>query len=142
MRHDLLAEADLLALHDAELFEVLMDRDANYLRLGFRNLDHAEIRIEFENILTYRIDNIRYQNVVSRLQMSNVSTNFDEELETAARWTCSGSSGALWSSEEILRNRIENIRDGNLQLLCLDPSCGAEVGVIAETVKLCDDRGR
>ena len=59
---------DLLrGLHDAELCTVSMDRGNQKLELGFNKSDGTTCNLKFTRVLTSRINNILYQNVVSRI---------------------------------------------------------------------------
>ncbi len=135
-----LTAADLPLLHDAELCLILMDRDAASLRLSFKNSSKTINTLLFRNILTYKINNVQYQNVVSRILVSKSGIQFDGDLEKVVRWTCSGSSNDLLISEDNLRSHIAEIRSGGLELFYAEPSWGAEVGVIAESINMfCED---
>ena len=138
MVQNLLKAADLSALHDSELYLVRRDRDYRSLKLGFRNIDRTFSNMLFGNILTYRMDNIQCQDVVSRIIASNTTSGFEDNIEKIARWTSSVANNLL-ISEDKLRTHIGKIRSGDLQLIYVQPSWGAEIGVIAETVTLSHD---
>src|ERR1039458_2170256 len=110
-RHRLKA-TDLLALHDKDLHIVSMDRDNKSLQLGSRGGDRTTYTFSFENVLTYRINNIQYQNVVSRILASSVASDFGGDLEKIVRWTSSVPPGRLLISEENLQIHIGRIRSG------------------------------
>lgn len=131
-----LKAADLPILHDAELYLILMDRDASSLQLSFKNSSKAIYKFIFNNILTYKINNVQYQNVVSRVLVSKSGIQFGGDLEDVVRWTCSGSSNDLLISTDNLRAHVAEIRSGGLELFYVDPSWGAEVGVIAKSISM------
>jgi len=138
MDQSVLNAIDLSVMHDAELYLVAMDRDAGTLRLGFKGVDQRIRSFSFRGVLTHRIDNVQYQNVVSRILVSGTGLLSDDEAERIIRWTSSISSGRLLISEQILQGHIARVRSGDLRLLYGEPSWGAEFGVIAERFHLSD----
>lgn len=141
MDQRLVTSADLSVLHDAELNLVAMGREEAKLRLGFKAVDQGVHIISFHQVLTLRIDNLQFQNVVSRVLLSDAATGFKDDLERVVRWTCSGSANDLLISEQNLQKHLTGIRSGRLQLLYIDPSWGAEIGVIAEGFYLSEGQG-
>lgn len=136
MENSLLMTADLLGLHDAELYLILMNREAKSLQLNFRCVGKQIYKFIFNEVLTYKINNVQYQNVVSRILVSNANIQFDDDLDQVVRWTCSGSLNDLLISEDNLRQHISNIRSSDLQFFCVEASWGAEVGVIAKSISV------
>lgn len=135
MDQSLLTVPDLSILHDAELCLVAMDREAGTLRLGFKGSDHTTYAMSFHGVLTYRINDVIYQNVVSRVVMWGSDQPIDGEMERVMRWTsCSGST--LLISEQVLERYVAKVRSGELRLVYVDPSWGAEIGVLAERMHL------
>ena len=141
MEHTPLKATDLSGLHDAELCLVSMNRATASLRLEFKNIDQSTSKISFDGVLTYRINNIQYQHVISRIIVSGVTPDFGGDLEKTARWTCSGSSNELLIPEKNLQNHVGRILSGNLILFYVEPSWGAEIGVIAEAINMSSDAG-
>jgi hypothetical protein len=137
MDQSFLTAADLSILHDAELCLVVMDRDAARLRLGFKGVDQLMRTMSFHGVLSHRIDNLIYQNVVSRIRVSDAGLSFDEEIRRVMRWICS-SGDDLLISEQTLQDHSTRVRAGGFRLLYVEPSWGAEVGVIAERFYLSD----
>ncbi len=107
MERNPLEIADLSELHDSELQVVSMDRDNASLQLNFKKIDKTVRKFLFEDVLTYRINNIQYQNVVARILASNLASDFGDELEGIIRWTYSGLSNDLLISEENLTDHIK-----------------------------------
>jgi len=124
------------ALHDAELDLVAMDRSLGRLHLGFRGAYDAYFDVFFEGIVTYRINNLQYQNVVSQYLLASRDSTFNGDLEAVARWTSSGAEDRLLITEEALAAHLAKIRSGDLVLFYVEPSWGAEAGVIAESIRI------
>jgi hypothetical protein len=131
-----ITSADLQPLHDAELNLILMDRAGRSLRLGFMGPDQIGYIFTFENIVTYKINNVQCQNVISRILISGLTSDLDKNIDKIVRWTCSGSANDLLITEDQLQQHVLTIRSSRLRLLYVDPSWGAEIGVMAEVMNL------
>jgi len=127
---------DLSRLHDAELFLVQTDRDKSELQLAFKADEKYNYRFIFNGVATYKINNMLYQNVVSSIKISNVNSDVDFDVEYLVRWVCSNSSNDLLISETKLSKYISDIIDGSMNLFYLNPSWGAEIGVIADSIDM------
>lgn len=138
MDQSVLTAIDLTFLHDAELCLVAMDREAATLRLGFKVVDQGVRSLSFRGVLTHRIENLQYQNVVSRILVSGADLQSDSDIERIMRWTCSIPGDRLLFPEQRLQEHVARVRSGDLRLLYVEPSWGAEVGVIAERFYLSD----
>jgi hypothetical protein len=110
-----------------------MDRSNQKLELGFNKSDGTTCNLIFTGVLTYRINNILYQNVVSRILDSGTDRGVGSDLDTIARWTC-GAEDKLMISEENLVRHTARIQSGELRLFYVEPSWGAEIGVIAKAI--------
>jgi hypothetical protein len=127
----------LSRLHDAELYRISMDRGESTLELKFRGTHGSIYQLIFGEIVTYRINNIQYQNVVSTIFYSiSVVDEARPEIEKLTRWTCSGASDVLLIPEIKVEEIIERILEKKIKLLYIDPSWGAEIGVIAASITL------
>ncbi len=124
---------NVAGLHDAELYLVKMDRENATIDLGFKCIDHSVCTISFGKIWNYRIENIITQNVVSRILVSNTLRGFGDDLEKTVRWAFS-IGNTLFISDEYVKEYVQRINSGELLLVYLDPSWGAEVAVIAEVM--------
>jgi hypothetical protein len=138
MDQSVLSAVDLSVMHDAELYLVSMDREAARLRLGFKVVDQGILSLSFHGVLTHRIDNLQFQNVVSRILVAGTGLRFDGDIEQIMRWTSSLPSGRLLIPEQKFQDHLARVRSGNLGLLYVEPSWGAEIGVLAERFLLSD----
>jgi hypothetical protein len=128
--------ADVALLHDAELHLVCMDRSQQQLKLSFNCLGGGQSSILFCGTRAYKITEIRSQNVASRIMISSLGSDFDGDIEGILRWIYTDSSNIMLISEISLKTHLQDIISGDLHLLYIDPSCGAEIGVIAKTISL------
>ena len=124
------------ALHDCELIEIVMNRGRDLLILGFIDPCQNEFEIRFGGILTYRMNNVQYQNVVSRAMISADPEMSADDTERLFRWTSSGSAEQLLIGKDVFELHLRRIHSGELSLFHVEPSWGAEVGVVAQTIEL------
>lgn len=138
--HEVTAQ-DLDAFHDAELYQVLMDRKANTLGLVFELDTGARMVIRFARIREYKVSEIYFQNVVSRLRLSSLGKMTEQDMGWILAWMMDrDEKGRTNLIENVSKDAVTDIRDGKYFLFYLEPSVGAEIGVIAEemTISLCD----
>ena len=126
---------DFAWVHDSELTSVTMDRLANTLELRFRSVDGLTYALLFEDATEYRIEDVRFQNVVFRfLIYGHGAAPEDERLDRLLRWTLNrATSGGV----ESVRGAI---RHGSRLLFYAEPSVGAEIGVVARAIRVSPDQ--
>lgn len=118
-------------VHDSELISVAMDRYANALVLGFTTERGLTFTMHFEEAVEYRIDGVRFQNVIYRFLIYNQeSSTEDDEFERLLCWTLDRVGGTGMSAVR------DEIRNGTRILFYAEPSIGAEIGVIARAVRV------
>ena len=122
-------------LHDAELRFAEMRREEEELTLRFRCVSQQEITFQFSGVLTNKINNVQNQNVVSRCFISTGS-GLNSDLEELVRWTSSVPPDKLLISESRLSQILLDIANGSLKFFYVDPSWGAEIGVIASCLSM------
>ena len=109
-------------------------RRTRTLSLTYELADGTGRCLTFEEVLTYRINNIIYQNVINAAILSTVSSTDRNEVNRLVTWTCHSDDGTRLASSERLANISQQIANGDLILAYFEPSWGAEVGVIARRV--------
>jgi len=126
--------SNLATFHDAELYKVVMDRKLKTLALAFELADGNKEEFSFEGVLTYKIDNIFYQNVVSRLYLTSARMIEEGELDRILSWTFSRVAEPATKDSDYFQKAKSDILAGKLILFYLDPSVGAQASVIAENI--------
>ncbi|WP_244830169.1 hypothetical protein [Caballeronia sp. TF1N1] len=131
---------DLTALpsfHDAELFAVLHDPDAKTLLLDFKRASGPIETLLFSGIIGQRLIDFADQNVASRLL---VSPEHKFSVEDVRKWVCWISSRDDAQARELdfafAERLFLDIREGTKALFILEPSCGAEMAVLCESIAL------
>ncbi|MBB5456414.1 MULTISPECIES: hypothetical protein [Paraburkholderia] len=128
---------NLPSFHDAELFRIEHRRDESELELGFKRVNGEMEVLLFKQVISLRMLDFAEQNVVSRVLLSPKHSFSVSDVRTIIGWIRSwtDSKPALVSQEQA-ENITQDILTGKATLFALDPSCGAEVAVLCESVWL------
>jgi hypothetical protein len=114
-----------------------MDRKANTLGLVFELSDGTRKAIHFARIREYKVSEIYFQNVVSRLPFSSLGNMTEQEIVWTLAWMMDrDEKGRANLLTKVSKDEIVNIQSGRYFLFYLLPSVGAEVGVVAEEMAI------
>ncbi|WP_322028565.1 hypothetical protein [Paraburkholderia sp. J76] len=129
--------SDLPSFHDAELCSVEHDPEARSLTLRFRRVGGENEVLKFSGVIAQRLIDFAAQNVASRLLISPGYMFTSAEARTWIQWINSrDDSKATAISEESSDAYAADFNAGRLTLFLLEPSCGAEMAVLCESVSL------
>jgi hypothetical protein len=123
-------------LHDVEVVGVKSRSRENALILSLEMSDGPQKYIEFQEVISFRIVDFVEQNVISRIYLSSESTLSDEHLLSRLKWLYSRSDADCFADDKYLTNLIADIRCGHKLLFALEPSAGAEMVVLAGSVRV------
>jgi hypothetical protein len=126
----------LSKLHDAELSDVSINRNKKTLMLSFVTENSEEVRILFDGVVFQRINNVINQNVISYAVLSGVSNISVDNLNSMSKWVTSIGKNDTSINEDSLSNHIRKILNNDTILFYVEPSWGAEIGVISNEVTL------
>jgi hypothetical protein len=124
----------LSKLHDAELSDVSINRNKKTLMLSFVTENSEEVRILFDGVVFQRINNVINQNVISYAVLSGVSNISVDNLNSMSKWVTSIGKNDTSINEDSLSNHIRKILNNDTILFYVEPSWGAEIGVISNEV--------
>jgi hypothetical protein len=128
--------AEPLGLHDAELIGVEVDRANRHARLDFR-LETGEPRsIQLEGLQAFRGEDLTLQNVVSRLLRSSHGDFASDDLEHWLVWATSLSDASSWLNEQGKREWRDACKAGDLELVVIEPSAGAQIAAVCESLSV------
>jgi hypothetical protein len=129
--------ADFPSFHDAELCGIEHDPEARSLELRFRRVGGEVEVLKFSAVIAQRLIDFAGQNVASRLLISPRYAFTSAEARTWIQWINSrDDSKAAAITEEKGAEYAAGFRAGRLALFVLEPSCGAEMAVLCESVSL------
>jgi hypothetical protein len=131
-----MSDADFVGLHDAELIGVEIDRTNDRARLTLQ-LESGQTRlVELSGLKALRSEDVTLQNVVSRLLRSSRGEIAGEHLDRWLSWATSLSDARSWLSDERRGEWLAACASGDLELIVLEPSAGAQIAAVCERVSL------
>jgi hypothetical protein len=129
--------ADFPSFHDAELTGIEHDPEARTLELQFRRVGGEVETLRFSGVIGQRMIDFAGQNVASRLLISPRYAFTSAEVCRWVQWINSrDDSKAAAISEEKGEAYVADFSAGRRVLFVLEPSCGAELAVLCESVSL------
>ncbi|MBC8739459.1 hypothetical protein F6X40_22235 [Paraburkholderia sp. UCT31] len=125
------------SFHDAELIGIDHDPEARTLELRFRRVGGEVEVLRFSGVIGQRMIDFAGQNVASRLLISPRYAFSLAEVRTWVQWIDSrdDSKGAE-INEQKGNEYVQKLRAGDCWLFVLEPSCGAEMAVLCESLSL------
>ncbi|QQC65215.1 hypothetical protein [Paraburkholderia ginsengisoli] len=129
--------ADFPSFHDAELSGIEHNPETRSLELRFRRVGGEMEVLRFSGVVSQRVIDFAGQNVASRLLISPRYAFTSAEARTWVQWIDSrdDSKGAA-IGEDKGEEYVRDFRAGRRVLFVLEPSCGAELAVLCESVSL------
>lgn len=120
-------------LHDAELEAIHIDRLRKHITLGFREPDGSYAEYRFDGVRAIRQTGLMLQNVVSRIFLSPSELLPDGEILRIVQWIFSGDDGRSMVDRQLVERSVADVRSGAMRLFYVEPSLGAEIGVICKS---------
>ncbi|HEV3429505.1 MAG TPA: hypothetical protein VG320_16650 [Paraburkholderia sp.] len=128
---------DFPSFHDAELYGVEHDPRARSVALRFRRAGGEFETLKFSGLIAQRMIDFAGQNVASRLLISHRYAFTLVEIRKWIQWIDSrDDSTAAVTSEERGQEYMRDFAAGRRMLFVLEPSCGAEMAILCESVSL------
>jgi hypothetical protein len=134
---DIRAVADFPGFHDAELTGIEHDPEGRVLELRFRRVGGEVEVLRFFGVMGLRTIDFAEQNVASRLLISTRYAFSLAEVRTWVQWINSrDDSKGIAISEQKGAEYFQKLKAGQCVLFVLEPSCGAEMAVLCESLSL------
>jgi len=126
---DNLAKFDV---HDAEITSIKMSRLNSACRLGLSHADGKQSTVELVGISAFRVEDFGLQNIVSRV-LRSASQDFSlDDLNHWLGWVTSLADAPSWLRPEKKREWVAAVTKGDLELVVLEPSAGAQIAAVCE----------
>ncbi|MCR4465700.1 hypothetical protein [Burkholderia sp. SCN-KJ] len=123
------------SFHDAELVTIDHRPTDRELRLRFSRVGGDVNTFRFTGVICQRVLDFAEQNVVSRLLISPAYPFSAAEVCQWLKWINSREDFEAANIDESLANQyLADFGAGRKALFVLDPSCGAEVAVLCESI--------
>jgi hypothetical protein len=121
--------------HDAEFIGLRYVRAERRLELNFELDSGGFAVVSCEGVSAFRLGEMGLQNVASRLLISSEREIQPGDMRERINWAASRDDWEYAMTDEQAAHFITEIRQGNLTLLVLEPSIGAELVVVCSSVQ-------
>jgi hypothetical protein len=138
VKNELLTRQVALDFHDAELLCVSHRRLKSELRLDFTVSDLKVQSIVCGGVHVFRVADIVRQNIVSRILVSSWHQFMDLDMTRKINWANSLNDTPISISSSVMVKYAQNIASGDWSLMVVEPSCGAEIVVVCDSVVVTD----
>lgn len=131
-----MSHAEFVEIHDAELIGVELDRANERARLTLQ-LESGQTRlVDLSGLRAFRSEDVTLQNVVSRLLRSSRGEISPDHLDRWLSWATSLSDTGSWLSDQRRSEWLAACASGDLELVVLEPSAGAQIAAVCKKVSL------
>lgn len=125
-----------IIFHDAEIIAVAIDRLSGIARLDLRQEDGALHIFELQGLKAFRSEDLTLQNVINRVLQTSMGQLSGKEAERWLTWATSLSDAGSWLSAERMGEWRAACESGDLDLVVVEPSAGAQIAALCERVVL------
>lgn len=122
--------------HDAELTGLHVSRIQKTVSLTFRLVGGQTKTITLINVAQFRATDFILQNVVSRLRISSQSRIPRDQAIFWIKFSSSLADTDTFMSDSQINQLVEKIDAGGMILFVLEPSFGAELVAVCESIDL------
>jgi len=132
---------DVPSFHDAELRGIEHRPEDGGLELRFKRVGGEVAAFRFVGVIAQRIVDFAGQNVLSRLLISPRYEFSSDEVRTWVQWLNSRDDAKAAPVDNEKADRyVRDFLTGRRALFVLEPSCGAEMVVLCESIWLLKSR--
>jgi hypothetical protein len=130
------------SFHDAELISVEHDPDATFLTVRLKRVSGPVETLAFRGVIAQRMIDFADQNVASRVLISPMYGFSIDDLSAWVRWMYSrDGANAPELDRAIIERMYQDMIAGRKALFVLEPSCGAELAVLCESIAILTQPG-
>ncbi|AYZ65703.1 hypothetical protein EGY31_20720 [Burkholderia multivorans] len=128
---------EIPTFHDAELFGIAHHRADRELRLQFRRTNGDTGTFRLTGVIAQRVVDFADQNIVSRLLISPAYPFSSAEIAHWLAWLGGRADFSPGPADpERVAQCVDDFSAGRHALFVLEPSAGAEMAVLCETILL------
>jgi hypothetical protein len=125
----------LAQFHDAELRKIVNNTDKRCIELYFKKSNEEFASIYIDNPIICRVVDFSLQNIVFRLIIDGCNSKFNsEELIWRVKWIAINCNRDNLLDYSAIDRIVTRLNIGELHLLIIESSWGAELAVIAESI--------
>lgn len=127
-------ESLLSDIHDSEIISINIYKSRRELEFILNSSNNTIIRIVFHDIAIFRINDVLFQNIISRLMIhTNKHTN-DKDITYWINWISMSNNGEYIVAKDMAHNYLKQIKNNELTLFLLEPTWGAESAIICKSL--------
>lgn len=127
---------DYISLHDAEIIGISLDRLQHIVRIDMQQEDGVLRTAELRGVLAFRSEDLKMQNVISRVLLSSEGKLSDESLDHWLGWATSLSDTTSYLSVEQHNEWRKLCISGDLEMVVVIPSAGAQLAALCKRIVL------
>ncbi|MGX6998970.1 hypothetical protein [Caballeronia sp. KNU42] len=120
--------------HDAEFIGLNFARDTQTLMLSFQLVSGDLAVVRCEGVTHFRLGEMGLQNVLSRLLISSEREFQPDDIRKNINWACSRDGYEHAMTDARAAYFLSGIQHRQFAILVLEPSIGAELVVVCESV--------
>jgi hypothetical protein len=121
--------------HDAVIYGVAADEVSGELVLSVKLENGTRKALALDGCEMFRVVDFTPQNVVSRLMVFRGSSVDENLLAEKLEWITSFCDASSYLSEERRQEIIRRIKAGELSLVVVEPSVGAEIIALCRSIR-------
>lgn len=126
----------LSGFHDAELIGIRVDRIQQSVILTFNHTNGQTTKVSLANVILFRATDFILQNVTSRLRISSQVPIPRDQILHWIRQSSSLTDTDMFMSDIQMNQIVGKIEAGDLILFILEPSFGAELAAVCQSISL------
>jgi hypothetical protein len=121
--------------HDAVIYGVAADEVSGELLLSVKLENGTRKALALDGCEMFRVVDFTPQNVVSRLMVFRGSSIDESFLSEKLEWITSFCDASSYLSEDRRQDIIRRIKVGQLSLVVVEPSVGAEISALCRNIR-------
>ncbi|MDE2381824.1 MAG: hypothetical protein KGL71_06395 [Xanthomonadaceae bacterium] len=125
---------DVPSLHDAQLVGVCVSASGDKLTLSMVDGD-LKYSLFLGGVRAFRLVDMQIQNIICNLGVHSGFGVSENKLRGLLEWVSSGVETTSYMTDEAISRYVDKIERGELALVVIEPSAGAELSVLCETVE-------
>jgi len=126
-------------IQDFEVTTIQVDRPTALVTIGLRAPEGSQHTLTFSGVKAFRVEDLVMQNEVGQVLRSGSSGRIDDaEIRRWIIWATSLSDTRSWLYEDKRTQWVQLCISGELELVVLLPSVGAQIAAVCEHVTLAE----
>lgn len=140
--HQLITEShqmpyeNLKKLHDAEIICIDAATTPARLKVVVKTIENITLELLFEQCSHYRVTDFTPHNIISRAIIFDGNSVSEQAIRETMKWLTSLSDAASFLTNSKLDELTASLLNGNIKLIYLEPSQGAELAILCKDFQI------